>query len=270
MKNFLLYLGQPRTASTWLYGALNDRGDCDFSHIKEHFLGRDGTLNPEYNKETFFELYSGLAKNPDIKLLGEMSTTNCYLSKEQLIWLKAELNNNNFNVLPVITLRDPIDQLLSYTKLGLRIHKIQQELDGADFIQTFINVSEGKHPMPEIDLSVETIIQYHSQPGFNEAKIHWEKTFETCETIFGKLFVNFYETLHTEQSMAKLCEYLEIPPTDFHYSQIVHKMGDNIPLTNEEKQRIYDTCDDIKSNYQFAVNKFGKDFIESIWWTPNK
>ena len=26
----------------------------------------------------------------------------------------------------------------------------------------------------------------------------------------------------------------------------------------------------IPENYQFAVERFGKDFIESIWWTPNK
>lgn len=266
MKNFMLYAGPPRTASTWLYGALNGRGDCDFSYIKEHFLCLDFTLNPEFDKTTFFEHYEELASNPDVKLLGEMSTTNCFMTLDELRWFKSETAKKNFTVLPVITLRDPINQILSSTKLAMKIDAIRRQ----GSIEMIHEITTGKKPMPEVNLTVESIIRHLNDIPFKERKVSWKTTYDNMHEVFDKVHVNFYETLFTNESMNKLCEYLQIPTNEFDFSKIVHKMGDNISLSDNDKSRIYQASDSMLDNYQFAVETFGKDFIESIWWTPNK
>ena len=70
--------------------------------------------------------------------------------------------------------------------------------------------------------------------------------------------------------MMQLCQYLQIPYTDFNFTRVANKLLDVNEFTDEEKQMIYNTIPHCKQNYEYAVENFGKDFIESIWWTPNK
>lgn len=261
MKNFMLYAGPPRTGSTWLYGALNGRGDCDFTETKEYFLFYDFTLNPEFDKTTFYDYYEQRALNSNIVLMGEMSTTNCYLSREQLFEFKNKAKN--FNILPVMTIRDPITQLRSSAKLSMYV-----ELLGRDSIK-IASASMDNRLLPNAEQTLDFIIEHGKKLPFGKEH-SWQQTYENYMEVFGKIHVNFYETLFTDDSMNKLCDYLELPRTKFNFSTVVHKMGENISLSNDEMQKIYDSNQEVQNNYRFAVNVFGKEFIESIWWTPNK
>ena len=273
MKNFLLYAGCGRAGSTWLYGALNARGDCDFSHIKEHFLFVPFTLNPEFDKNNFFNHYHELAKNPSVKLLGEMSPSNQYASLQDLNRFKEEADSRGFNVLPVMTLRDPINQIMSSTKLFQNTKHLSKYVSSSspEELSTAIRkMMAGEIPKSNLELTLEDIIQHGNEMYFDKKRLPWKTTYDNFIEVFGKIHVNFYETLFTDSAMNDLCEYLGIPFETFNFNEVLNKQGNNIPLSNDDKHKIYSSNSMLAENYQFAVEKFGKDFIESIWWTPNK
>lgn len=273
MKNFLFYAGNARAGSTWLYGALNARGDCDFSHIKEHFLFVEGfSLTPDFDKNDFFDLYAKLGENPQVKLLGEFCVFNGYASIDQLLWFKEEAAKKNFNVLPVMTLRDPINKMASECKLVENTRRIKEMAgDNEQLFQDIMrDTRKAKIPRPIFDMTFDIVESCINKTPFCEREVTWETTINNLTEVFGKVHINFYETLFTEESMQSLCNYLQIPMSDFDYSFVRNKQGDGVILTDEQKQIVFDNQKYIPENYQFAVERFGKDFIESIWWTPNK
>ena len=256
MINLLLYAGCARAGSTWLYGELNGRGDCDLSSIKEYFLFMDGfTLNPDFDKSSFFDHYRKLAENPEVKLLGEMSPSKEFATKATLY---------GFNVRPVIILRDPINQKISETKLDV-IAKLSLD-SNENMSDTFKRYRQ--NTSSDVPVTLDNVLTI-SVP-FEYRLLNWEKTIDNYRQVFGNIFIGFYETLFTENSMRELCEYLQIPYTDFNFTRVANKLLDVNEFTDEEKQMIYDTIPHCKQNYEYAVENFGNDFIKSIWWTPNK
>lgn len=271
MKNFFLYAGYGRAGSTWLYGELNARGDCEFSHIKEHFLFVDFTLNPEFDKSNFFDLYETLAENPEVKLLGEISPSNAYATVDQLLWFKSEAEKRNFNVLPVMTLRDPVDQVASVMKLVENTNVVRSMVNNEDELRkTMRNMRMGVIPRPNIEITFDIVKRNLDNTPFSEIEVPWRETYNNFKQVFGKIHVNLFETLFTPTSMNMLCDYLEIPMSDFNYDVVKNKQGKSAVLTDDEKQYIFDNGKNFSENYQFAVDIFGKDNIESVWWTPNK
>ena len=267
MKNFLFYLGNARAGSTWLYGELNARGDCDLGHIKEHFLFQDFTLSPNFDKKQYFSFYQDLVKSENILLSGDMTPGNAYATKDQLIWYKNKMEEHNFNVLPVMTLRDPIEQIVSLTKLNTVVNNAISNGEASfDDPRTFVSILSNS---TATEITTDKIFS-HGLPPFEEQVVSWKTTVENCEEIFGKIHINFYEKYFTESSMKKMFNYLELPYKIMNFSQKVFTFGSDNNLSDSERQVIYEKYPFYKENYQFALDRFGKDFIESIWWTPNK
>lgn len=228
MKPFLFYVGNPRAGSTWLYGELKNRGDCEFGKVKEPFLFHGPLFG--ITQEEYFLAYQHALKNPNVNLLGDFSTSNGYATKEQLFWFKEQLGES-IKVLPVMTLRDPITQILSLS--AMKKEKI-------------------------------------SLPDFEQHILSWEETINNCEEVFGGIHIQFYETMFTEECMKKLCTYLSIDYFPMRLENKVFSFGDKRNLTDNEKFEIFETYPFYKKNYNFALKKFGKEFIESIWWDPYK
>ena len=86
----------------------------------------------------------------------------------------------------------------------------------------------------------------------------------------SKIHFNFYETLFEEQSLKQLHSYLEIPYHDLNTTEKVFSFGDHPLFTDEQKLKLFNSYLYAKENYDFAVEWFGKDFIETIWWNPYK
>lgn len=268
MVNFLFYAGNARAGSTWLYNEMNSREDCEFSPIKEHFLFQDFSFFPGFDKNVYFGFYQSLM-NSDTKLMGDMSPTNAYATLDQLKWYHAEMLNHGFNVLPMITLRDPADQIVSLTKLGKTISGAissgQASFDDPNSLARFM----GNHSLKTVDVTLDDIMSM-GLPPFIEQAVSWKTTIENCKTVFGKIHINFYEKFFTEESISDMFRYLEIDYKDMNISKKIFSFGSNNPLTEQEKYFLYENYPFYKENYQFAVETFGKEFIESIWWTPNK
>jgi hypothetical protein len=261
--NFLFYVGNARAGSTWLHGELNARGDCEFSHIKEHFIFQNFSFFPDFDKNSYFDFYQSLIKD-ETKLLGDMTPSNAYARREQLLWFKNNMAKRDITVLPMMTLRDPIEQIVSVTKLN----KTVMDSD-PDFSHPTTIVNLLKNPTNRIDITVKDIMSV-GRPSFREYLVPWETTIKNCEKVFGKIHINLYETFFTEKSMSDMFDYLQIPSSSMKLSNKVFSFGSDNPLTEDEKQFVYENYPFYKENYAFAIERFGKEFIESIWWTPNK
>lgn len=267
MKNFLFYVGNARAGSTWLYGELNARGDCDLGPIKEHFIFQDFTLHPNFNKKYYFDFYEEWSKPDNIILSGDMTPGNAYATKEQLIWYKNKMEERNFKVLPMMILRDPIEQMVSLTKLNTVINTAIIE-NKANFNdpRTFHSIISSNH---RIEMSVDKILS-DGLPIFLDNAVSWKTTVENCEEVFGQIHIILYENFFTDASLIEMFDYLELPYESMDFSEKVFTFGSDNNLSIDDRQVLYENYPFYKENYQFAIDRFGKEFIESIWWTPNK
>lgn len=326
MKNFLLYFGNGRAGSTWLHGELSRRTDCNFPTQKEIFIFQDYNLvsGPEgFDKTKYFENMAQLASDEQVVLTGDLTPTNAHATKEQLRWFKGNADNFGFNVLPTITLRDPLSQVISHTIMKMTIKRLTEtNVNSTDelkswYINQLINNTPGETPN-----SVADILEA-GKPDFEESFLSWRETVENVTEVFGKIHFNFYETLFTNESITKFFSYLGLPyagtvePTNIglslqlsesqiaelltlypfkqeNYDDAVSRFGKEIidkiwtspdkinlsrkvwsfgahpEFTDDEKRQIYDTYPYLRENYDFAVSRFGKEFINSIWWNPYK
>ena len=330
MKNFLLYFGNARAGSTWLHGELSRRTDCNFPTQKEIFIFQDYNIvsGPEgFDKTKYFENMAQLANDEGICLTGDLTPTNAHATKEQLRWFKDNADNVGLNVLPVMTLRDPLSQVISHTMMKMTIKRIT-EIDSTGSVNSmddvkswYINQLITNTPGETPD-SVADILE-SGKPDFEESFLSWRETVENVTEVFGKLHFNFYETLFTNESFSNFFSYLGLPytgtveptnvglglqlsasqitelltlypfkqenydhavsrfgkdiidkiwtsPDKINFSRKVWSFGEHPEFSDDEKRQIYDTYPYLRENYDFAVSRFGQEFIDTIWWNPYK
>jgi hypothetical protein len=326
MKNFLLYFGNARAGSTWLHGELSKRIDCNFPTQKEINIFQDYDLLPgptRFDKTLYFETMEDLVNNEQILLTGDITPANSNATKEQLYWFKENTDRFELNVLPVMTLRDPVSQVISTAIMHLNFKEFNSSEELLTwYIKHVITLTPGI--LPE---SITQILKV-GIPAFPESLLSWEDTVENVTEVFGKMHFNFYETLFTNESMSKLFSYLEIPHTNavestakylptlseqqilellelnqlkqenydhedlvsrlessfgkelvdsiwsssdqIDFSRKVFSFGKHPEFSDEEKRQLYDSYPFMRKNYDFAVARFGQEFIDSIWWNPYK
>lgn len=271
MKNFLLYLGNARAGSSWLHGELSKRSDCALPIQKELFIFQKWMPIPHgFDKEKYFDYISDLGDSNEVKLVGDITPSNAYATKEQYYWFKENMESRGFNVLPVMSLRDPISHAISLAKLQMSANAfLAQNNNDLSKMASFI-ATQMMRNTPGVDPRDATQLLEEVPPGFARIMIPWKQTVESVEEVFGKIHFNFYETFFNEQSVAKLCDYLEIPYKEMDYSRRVFSFGEHPNFPDNDRQELFDKYPFAKENYEFAVERFGKDFIESIWWTPYK
>lgn len=269
MKNFLLYLGGVRCGSTWLYHQLNSRSDCDMGPIKEWFLFNEKVNLPIHStigREKYFEFYNERSLQTNTKLLGDITPSNGGASQQQLEWYKHEMESKNFNVLPFLTLRDPIDQMVSYHIFFERIKNTEMTYSNLETL-TYVSLKESE---TQHNFSVQDVVdRFKSYEFFSYDFVDTETLINNTEKLFDNVHVNFYETMFTNNSMTSLCKYLEIPYQPFDIDTKVWSFGKS-SLSDDEKKYLYESFPVLHSKYDYAVNQFGKDFIQNIWWNPYK
>ncbi len=184
----------------------------------------------------------------------------------QLQWYKQQMQNRNFNVLPLLTLRDPIDQLVS---LHIYLNRINNcELTYSTVEQLAISsVSEQSN---EHSICVEDIVQkFKHYEFFKKYFVDTGDLISNVKKHFDTIYINFYETMFTQENMQSLCNYLELPYQTFAVDFKLWSFG-KAALSVEEKMYLYETFPVLRTKYDYAVGQFGKEHIESIWWNPYK
>ena len=322
MKNLLLYFGNARAGSTWLHGELNRRTDCNFPTQKEIFIFQDFNLvsGPEgFDKTKYFENMAHLVNEEQIVLTGDLTPSNAGATKEQLLWFKQNADNVGLNVLPTMTLRDPISQVTSNTMMLMSIRKFLETNSITElkswYINQLVNNTKGVFP--------KSVTEILNVSVFEQSLPSWRETVENVTEVFGKIHMNFYETMFTNESMSSLFSFLELPqfiPSDkvkthdfsalskdqitelltlypfkqenydyavsrfgkeiidsiwtssdeLNFSRKVWSFGEHPEFSDAEKHELYDNYSYMRENYDFAVDRFGQEVINTIWWNPYK
>jgi hypothetical protein len=324
MKNFLLYFGNARAGSTWLHGELNRRTDCNFPAQKEIFIFQDFNAVPGpggFDKTLYFETMKFLVNDERILLTGDVTPSNANATKEQLQWFKQNAENYGFNVLPTMTLRDPISQVISYTMLNMSMKTFLETKSMGEVKMWYIN--QMLTNTPGISPTSVNDILVSGRPFFENTLLSWRETVENVTAVYGKIHFNFYETMFTNESASKLFSYLELPYTDVEestkedvslqldnselaellglypfkqenydyavsrfgkelidsiwtssdqidFSRKIFSFGKHPEFSDDDKHELYDKYPFMRENYDFAVSRFGQEFIDSIWWNPYK
>lgn len=270
MKNFLFYVGGSRCGSTWLYHQLNSRVDCDMGPVKEWFLFHKQINLPVHSiidRSKYFEYYQEQALNSEIALLGDITPINGGANTEQLRWFKEEMVFRQFNVLPLLTLRDPITRIVSQYIFFDRISKdvVLSEEGTKSLIEQSLAENGDVH-----QITAEKVVnRFKNYEYFSHDFIPTETIINNVGRFFKKIHVNFYETMFTEKSMKSLCNYLQIPYQPFDIDNKIFSFG-SASLSDDDKMLIYESFPELRESYEYSAKQFGKDFIESIWWNPNK
>lgn len=331
VKNFLLYFGNARAGSTWLHGELSRRPDCNFPLQKEIYIFQDfnPVSGPEgFDKSKYFENMAKLVDDNEILLTGDITPSNANATKEQLYWFKKNADNYGLTVLPVMTLRDPISQVVSYTMMSMSTGKFIEDnsMNNYDilkvkswYIKQVLTNTPGITPN-----SVNDILEF-GRPAFEESLTSWEQTVENVTEVFGNLHINLYENMFNRESITSLFSYLgisydnltttqqgkqqefsflseteilellELYPfnketydyavsrfgkdladsiwlstDEIDFSRKIFSFGKHPEFSDDDKLLLYDNYPFMRENYDFAVKRFGKDLIESVWWNPYK
>lgn len=271
MKNFLLYFGSGRAGSTWLHGELSRRSDCGFAPQKELFIFQKFFSTPNgFDRETYFEFFAELSNKDSVKLLGDITPSNAYANKEQLYWFKENADKYSFNVLPMMTLRDPVSYIISLSKLQLSANEFLKT-NSPDkikswFIQNLFSKDESWAKSPT---SAEQILT-ECRPPFERQVISWQETVNNVVEVFGDIHFNFYETLFEQESLTAMYSYLGLDGAPTNKTEKVFSFGEHPTFSEDEKLKLFTSYPFAKENYDFAVERFGKEFIETIWWSPYK
>jgi hypothetical protein len=272
LKPFLIYLGLPRAGSTWLHGQLNARGDCNLGKGKEHFYFQGFASRSDRSVEQYWEEYKQAAKSDYIVLLGDITPSNGYATLEQLLEYKSHLDELGFQGKPVMTLRDPITQVLSMTQFQKSINSSSMTLvDG--YIKSYF---EGTASFNEQPLNAEVVLR-DGISAFENLSTKprrtiptWEETISNYLTVFGEVYIQFFEEMFCEEETKLLQSWLGLEYMPMNYEQKVFSFPLPNELTTEDKKIIFNNYPRLKVNYDYAVGVWGQDKINSLWFNPYK
>lgn len=245
---FVLGVGAQKAGTTWLYQYLRSRGDIGMSVPKElHFFDR--LYRPEMLPEVLVNAprptrndlasyrYRFMQMSQHRRVVGEITPSYATLLAEHFAEIR-DLMARDFDLRIIFLLRDPVERVWSATKMRER-HSER----GADRLRLFREMLD--HP--------GTI-----------ARTTYDVTLDALETAFSpdQLFVGFFEQLFKEATIRTLCGFLTVLFMAGRYDEPVHQGATAAELEPElatvARQRFAPT-------YDYCMNRFGIDFIESIW-----
>lgn len=271
---FLLGMGCQKGGTTWLHQYLNRHPNVNSGGLKEyHFF--DQLYHPELfnfrcvaeeltktlkmrrnnpakairmafykSPKKYFKHFQRLAKPKHISVVSDITPSYSALSEQNLIEIKAKLELCGFHVKVLYFMRDPIERICSSTRMGRRRLKEKGETLTHSFQKSVAEAYDHE---------------------YTEIRTHYHKTLPAIENVFppDDFFCDFYESFYSRRDIKPITDFLDIPyiPADF-----------GAPISNRKKEDISDELKHLifthyRHTYDFIANRFGHDYIASIW--PN-
>jgi hypothetical protein len=248
---FVLGVGCQKGGTTWLFDYLAHHPEVAMCPVKEMHvfdaayrpdLYRLPPASPEIARmigdpELYRRYFLDLTR--EAAVVGEITPSYSVLSSEHFKTVKALLAPD-FRMRVIFLMRDPVERMWSRAKMQTRGNVNTETLQ-----QRFRdNLDE-----PEV-----------------VARTHYDATIHALETAFepDELFYGFYETLFRQETVSRICEFLGIAYLAPDFSRRPNASPRNVapqPEALAAARKAY------ASVYDFCAERFGADFIKSIW--PN-
>jgi len=287
-KTFLLGVGAQKAGTTWLHSYFGDHHDCFTGPIKEYHIF-DAAYQPELfggtqvrhlkNASAFLaekaeDAYSKTPKidkklylvlnrilmrlepacyldnfrrqmreDPRKKLFSDITPSYSGLNKSVFKEIRSLFVDTEFDLKIVFLMRDPIDRLFSAMKM---IDRKVMENNGV----LKINAAERFKK------------QYATKD--NEVRTRYENTIRNLEAVFPRenIHYEFYETLFQEDSIKKLCAFLEIDYIKPDFGRQINASPSKF-LPNDED--VIEARKFYGKTYDFCMKRFGAEHIKNIW-----
>lgn len=290
MKTFLLGVGCQKGGTTWLHDYLAKHPQCDMGFQKEYhiFDGLDlpdvkpfrrntrrmiARIRADYGikpgaqaaelpaeiktsydnalmRSSFYQdlnayadYFQALAAPDHIRLVGDITPSYSGLSRERFAAIKTLLESRGFHVVVVFLMRDPVDRVYSSVRMELRNRAAQKK-----------KITE---------TPVETLLKRYGNAN-NQMRTRYDLTMAALDQVYApeQIFYGFYETLFSQVELTRLTDFLGIDLQPAAFDQRVNASPldqDMTPAAIQELRAFYEVT------YRDCMNRFGGDFIRSIW-----
>ena len=223
-------------------------------------------------KEEYWQNYANAIKDDSIVLLGDITPSNGYATLVELFEYSDKLLELGLTAKPVLTLRDPITQIVSQTQFQKSIPKnLVSFPEIGTWVESVYNNTASynqEHLNSDIILRDGLTAFYTDVPTENWPT--WENTITNYLTVFGSVYIQFFEEMFSENETASLQNWLGLEYKPMNYTDKVFSFPSPNELSEEEKKKVFSTFPKMKENYDYAVNVWGQEKIDSIWWNPYK
>lgn len=249
-----------------MFGELKARGDGEFGPSKEQFYFQN-FLNTGKTREEYWKPYEIASMKAENAFLADMTPANGYAKLESLVEFNRELDKRGFVGKPVLTLRDPIAQILSQTQFQKSLAKNASNMEeiGA-YISRYYS---GTATFSEDKITADVVLK-EGLSAFEPLGIPtWREIVTNSLTAFGEVYIQFHEQMFCEEEMRKLQEtYLGIEYRPMNFKKKEFSFPAPNKLTKKDKKKIFLEYPRMQDNYNFAVEVWGQDHIDSIWQNP--
>jgi len=281
-KQFLLGVGCHKGGTSWLWDYLNSHPDCRMPGVKElhvfdnyflpekfgqfhlrrlevlnQILQEDVPIEEKAINDEIYHLMSYLLMQKDLrqypiymdllgmgkkrrKLVGDITPSYCALREPHLKRIKHLMEAFGYHIKVVFLMRDPVDRVFSALRM---FDRDNSHLGKAEATQRF----DSEH-----------------NDWRRRVRTDYKATVEALESTFTPedIFYGFYETLFNEDTVQDLTKFLGIRNMPANFNKRVNASPQQSSLSASQIKLARNTYDWV---YEFCAEKFGTDFIRSIW-----
>ncbi len=274
-KTFLLGLGAQKCGTTWLFHYLSSHANVNMGFLKEYHVFDKVHFNDRLaveklfwllrigfgffresdeekmrrndfriNTNSYFSYFNSLfEENREIVLTGDITPSYAGLSREELEYIKINLEKLGFKVKVVFLMRDPVDRCISAVRMKLRN-------------------SSRTRAWSAVDENLMLSRKYKSYDF--EFRTRYDKTIKNIDSIFSAndVFYGFYEEMFCRENIKNLCSFLDISfvEPDFSAEYNVSKTSNVV-----SDSLIYEVGRHYESVYKFVADRFGENKVKSLW-----
>lgn len=284
MKTFLLGVGAQKAGTTWLHGFLRTHPDCEIAGIKElhafptlsehaensnihterlsalnaaiavHEAGKGARSTADLaNAMDAVSVTLGLphylsyfdriqARTPSASLIGEITPAYSGLSVMRFTRVRDALVDRGYKVRVLFLMRDPVDRCYSALRMGVR---------------------NNRGGTKAYDWARENFAA-NATAEWQEKRTKYDVIIRNLETVFApeELHYGFYETLFDQEQVDRICDFLNIARRP---ANLAEKSNVSPSQGSPDMQAIHAVAEHYRGAYDFCSNRFGRDFIHSIW-----
>lgn len=267
-KTFVLGVGCQKGGTSWLTKYLRHHSSTKLGRLKEYHVfnalyvkncgnwyldavknikkDENYRLRAKFieNTEEYFKYFAKQLEISGKSLTADITPGYAGLPEYAFREIKEGFDKRNIQTKVIFLMRDPFERVYSYCRKGIRNNKPWK--------------------MKEKYIEQEALINQYATWGC-EFRTKYDITIKNLEKVFDKnnIYYGFYEKFFSDESIKNLTDFLKIPFEKGDYDKVVNQGQKPQTFNKEVYAKII--ANHYRKTYKFIFDKFGEEFIRSIW-----
>ncbi|MEP5154746.1 sulfotransferase [Planktotalea sp.] len=276
---FLLGVGSQKCGTSWLHNMISQSANVDMGIAKEYHIhdartipecagfkrraqkrlsglkarGETNSAGPKLqlildfhrDENVYYDYFQGLVAPGNIHVTGDFTPSYCGLSAETFRGIDEQLTNRGMTTKVVFLMRDPVERSWSAVRMSRR--ELQRKNPKRQFEQT----------------EMEQLKDIYASPVY-QLRSDYAATLKNLSAAFPeeRVFIEFYETLFSQDVINRLCEFVEIDPIQADLGKFVNVSPKVTTISEDIAEEI---ATYYAASYHEVANRFGTEKVKSIW-----